>query len=201
LLGARRVAGPHTVHVALGGLTRAAPAPALPPTPTSGLPAPGPARDGDAVRRSVTLAARAAARQSATCGTVRRPIGQQPELRRPRLAAAAGGGVGGGPPIPARRSCGRGTAPGPQLRWRGFSAWAGTAGARPAAPSGRTASGGGCGGDGVDRRRSRRAAVLRPLAASQFAAAPPGLSPMDTQLCTPICASWQTQSGCLYLSS
>ncbi len=37
------------------------------------------------------------------------------------------------------------------------------------------------GGDGVDRRRSRRAAGLRPLAASESAAAPPGLSPMDTQ--------------------
>jgi hypothetical protein len=55
-----------------------------------------------------------------------------------------------------------------------------------ARPQGGQVSGG---GDGVDRRRSCRAAGLRPPAAPWADADPPGLSPMDTQPGAPICAS------------
>ncbi len=213
---------PCIVYGALGGLTRAVPAPAqalLPEAAASAyVRAPGARpRDGDAVRRSVPLAARVAARQSATCGTFRRPTGaphgQRPERRRPRLASAAGGGDGGGSPTRRGVVAGGarwGTAPGLQRRpgsgdggaprpgccggrvpWRkvpraGRHGWC-----TPVAPPGRNlkAAGSGGGGDRVDRRRSRRAARLRPLAASESDAAPPGLSPMDTQLGAPIRAS------------
>ncbi len=94
-------------------------------------------------------------------------------------------------PNPAMSSRGRGTAPGPATA-------AGDDGGSPpgpgpapggAAPPGRSAAGTGGGGDGVVRRRSRRAAGLRPLAASESAVAPPGLSPMDTQHGAPSSAS------------
>jgi hypothetical protein len=129
--------------------------------------------DGDAVRRSVPLAARAAVRRSATCGTVRRPTGL------PR--------TGIGP---------NGTGPGSLLRLGAVvmsssrGPGAGTGGARPVEPPCRTAAWIGGGGDGVraERRSSRRAAGLLPLAASKSAAAPPCLSPIDSQLGDPICA-------------
>jgi hypothetical protein len=144
-------------------------------------------RDGDAVRRSGPMAARVTARQSATCGTVRRPTGPRSgdgpsgtgtgSLRRPGTVAAAG------PPPGVRR--GLGTAPGrgggPEtLGGRGQSPGSDggspprpTSGhARRTAPPGRRAAGSGGGGDGVVRRRSCRAAGLHPLVASESAAAP-----------------------------
>jgi hypothetical protein len=112
-------------------------------------------RDGDAVRRTVSLVARAAARRSATCGTVRRPTGPRTgtgtgtgpcSLRRPGAVAAAG--------PPPRRGVAAGGAPRP-----------GRDGGRPGGHRARTAT----------------------SASGESAAAPPGLSSMDTQHGAPIC--------------
>jgi hypothetical protein len=200
----------------LGDLTRAAPAPALPPLPTSG-PRARP-RGGDAVQPAVPLPARVAAPalrivSPQHAAPVRWPAGPRTccgtcgtgpgSLRRPRAVTEAGSPpqrivvAGGAPPraaVAARD--GDGGAPRPaaagRVRWRWFvRPGRQRGGARRAAPSSRDAaepeSGGG--GDGVDRRRSRSAAGLRPLVRSESATSPLGLSPMDTQLGAPIRAS------------
>jgi hypothetical protein len=162
---------------------------------------PGRARplDGDAVRRSVSLTARAAApafRNVRAQLAGPRGLAQTTARTAPAPARIGAKGVGGGgSPTPAMSCRGRGTAPGPRRRLGAVAVGPSPGPARGdawrAAPPGRTAGGSGGGGSGVGRRRhgSRRAAGLRPLAASESAAAPRGLSPMDTQPGVPTGAS------------
>jgi hypothetical protein len=126
--------------------------PGAAPPHTSGHLAPAPRwRYGPAIRSS--LAARVTARRPATCGH---------SVRRPSRPARAPGPRGTGPgtqPRPGSVAVG----PRPQLR---------RTPARGRHRPGRTAAERGDGGGGVDRRRSRSAAVLPPQPASESDAAP-----------------------------
>ena len=101
----------HTVYGALGGLTRAAPALAIPPPPTSGRQAPGPTmamQSGDpspAIRRSER---RPGNLQCAAQLGGPGPLGPAWATARTALAPACSGGRGRRVPHQAR--CNRGTA-------------------------------------------------------------------------------------------
>ncbi len=176
LLGARRVAGPLTVYGALGGLTRQPrprhcphrlrpgarrPAPRWQCSPANRPPG-GPS--GEPAIRNVRHSQRPTGPRT---GSV--PSGTGPgSQRRPGAVVAAGppprgGVVVGGAPRPGRNGDPGALTEGHRARvataagndGEELSARAGTGGARPAAPPGRTASGSGGGCDGVDRRCKR----------------------------------------------